>query len=251
MLYAGKIGLRRIGEQIGAGRIGLIQKRIEPRRIQPQFGHHQGRVLNRGAFGARELANAVDGVVVVEREQITAARRKRKGFAKEFQRRRGILREDEDILFGARMEIAEDVPARAFDVLGHLDRSGACGMRIAQDAGTQQVEMLLQLRFGVERAAGVVEVHLFAFVQAAVLGRAKIVQQRRLLIVRIAREKVHERFFGLRLFLCGALRHVRHFIPSAPALRMLPGRFVPIQKVVPEVPSRCSLSGVGNDAELR
>ena len=131
MLHAGKIGLRRISKQIGVGRIGLVQQSFQACDVQPQFGHHQRRVGNAGAFGAREFANSIHGVVIVESEQVTAARRKGKGFAHELERRRGVLREDQDVIFGAGVEVGQNVTARALDVIGRRGRRRISGMRIA------------------------------------------------------------------------------------------------------------------------
>jgi hypothetical protein len=131
VLHARKIGLRRKGKQIGVGRIGLVQQSFEACNVQPQFRHHQRRVGNPGAFGARELTNSVYGVVIVKSEQVAAARREGKGFAHELERCRGILREDQDVIFGAGIEVAQNETARAFYMIRCCSRRGIGGMRIA------------------------------------------------------------------------------------------------------------------------
>ena len=111
--------------------------------------------------------------------------------------------------------------------------------------------MFLQLRFRVERTAGVVEVDLAVFVQAAVFRCAQIVQQGRFLVARETRDEIRARFFDLEFFLRAAFRHSAHIIPSTPALRTKavdPFRFL---KVVLASQSRCSLSGVGKSLNAR
>ena len=53
-------------------------------------------------------------------------------------------------------------------------------MRVAEHGALQQLHVLAQLRGGEEPAAGVVQVHVAALVEALVLGAAKLLEQRRL-----------------------------------------------------------------------
>jgi hypothetical protein len=111
--------------------------------------------------------------------------------------------------------------------------------------------MFLQLRFRVERAAGVVEVDLAEFVQAAVLRRAQIVQQGRFFIARETRDEIGARFFDLKFFLSADFRHMGHNIPSTPGLRTKAINSFRFLKVVLPRQSRCSLSGAGKSVKLR
>jgi hypothetical protein len=52
-------------------------------------------------------------------------------------------------------------------------------VRVAVDRVAQQRQVLLELRLRVQAAAGVVEVDLAALVEAPVLRRAQLVEQRR------------------------------------------------------------------------
>jgi hypothetical protein len=77
----------------------------QPSHVQPQFRHQQRRVAHIGAFGAREFADSIYGIMVVKREQQAAAGIKGKGFAYEFECGRSILREDKNVIFGAGVEV--------------------------------------------------------------------------------------------------------------------------------------------------
>ena len=49
-------------------------------------------------------------------------------------------------------------------------------MRIAENSGPQDLRMLFQLRFAVERPPGIVEIHLALFIEAAVFSRAQRIE---------------------------------------------------------------------------
>jgi hypothetical protein len=111
--------------------------------------------------------------------------------------------------------------------------------------------MFLQLRFRVERTAGVIEVDLAVFVQAAVFRCAQIVQLGRFFVARETRDEIRARFFDLEFFLSAAFRHIAHNIPSTPALRTKAADPFRSLKVVLSCQRRCSLSGVGKSLNPR
>jgi hypothetical protein len=70
MLHTGEVGLRRIGEQPGASPRWTAQMPIELLLIDAHIRQHDRYISHGGMFRPRELANAVDGVVIVEREKV-------------------------------------------------------------------------------------------------------------------------------------------------------------------------------------
>ena len=155
--------------------------------------------------------------MVVEREQEAAARGEWKRFADQLERSRGIWREDENVVVRAGMEIAQHGSAGAFDVLGHRRGSGVGGVWIAENAGAQQGEVLLELRFRMERTTGVIEVDLALRIQAPILGRAQLVQSRGLRIAGIAREEIRVRGLPRRLRVFGGRSHLCYLISARAA----------------------------------
>src|SRR5580692_11525891 len=104
--------------------------------------------------------------------------------------------------------------------------------------------MLLQLRFGVKRAAGVVEVNLAGSVKAAILRGAQLVEQGCFLETGETLDEIRARFFHLMLRLCARFRHGVHFIPSMAAWRTRCCDCFPSLNVVLTIQTGCSLSGV-------
>ena len=74
--------------------------------VDAQLRHGQRRVVDRRALRARELADAVDRVVVVDGQQQASARLERVRLADQLQRARRVEREDRRVLAGA-VEILE------------------------------------------------------------------------------------------------------------------------------------------------
>ena len=84
--------------------------------IESQLGHGQRRVGDSRARGARELANAVDRVVIVDGQEQPSARRERIRLADMLQGAGRVGGEDRRVVAG-RVEPLEDGAARAFDEL--------------------------------------------------------------------------------------------------------------------------------------
>jgi hypothetical protein len=68
VLDAGKVRLRGVGEEVVVLAVDLAQVARQQLLVDAQVGRLAGDVRRFGAAGARELADAVDGVVVVEGE---------------------------------------------------------------------------------------------------------------------------------------------------------------------------------------
>ena len=87
MLHAGEVRLRRKGEQVGAGAIGLIEECWSaPDGRRADSGTVKRRVVHTGALRARELPDPVYRVVVVGHEKPSARAAKRIGLANQLQR---------------------------------------------------------------------------------------------------------------------------------------------------------------------
>ncbi len=146
--------------------------------IDAHLRHVDGHGLDARTAGAGELADAVDGVVIVERQQIAVAALERVSLADEPQRPAGVRREDGQVLRRIRVEELEHGPARALHVFRHRRGAGIGRVRIPEDVRGQKSEMTAQLALRVKAAAGVIEVDVVPEVEAAVLGRAKPVERR-------------------------------------------------------------------------
>ena len=161
--------------------------------VDAQIGRDARHVRGLGAPGARELADPVDGVVVVEGEQEAVAGVERVRLADEPQRAGGVRGEDRDVLVGRGVEELEHGRAGALDELGARRRGRVDGVRVAEHAALEQPHVLAQLRLGVEPAAGVVEVHVAAAVKAREVAAAQLVQHGRLLRRRDGRGETRSR----------------------------------------------------------
>src|SRR5687768_8915783 len=95
---AGEIRLRGVGEQIPGGWIRAREQLAQTLVIQPQLRSRQRRVNDQGSFGAGELADAVDGVVIVGGEEQRPTPRKRVRLADVLERRGRVLGEDSGVV---------------------------------------------------------------------------------------------------------------------------------------------------------
>jgi hypothetical protein len=103
-----------------AADLGQIAR--QQRLVHTQVGRLARDVRRLGASGARELADAVDGVVVVEGEQEAISRTERIGLADESQRARRIRREDGDVFVGGGPKELEHRVAGPLDERRHRRR---------------------------------------------------------------------------------------------------------------------------------
>ena len=168
MLHAAEIRLRGIREESRAGR-GRRQHRVEAIDVDPQLRHADRDVLDGSPLGARELADAVHRVVVVDRQQELRTGAERVGLPHVLQRAGRIRREHRRVVVWRRVEPREHRVARLLDELGHPKRRGAGGVRIAEDVLVQDRRVSQDLRLGVKAAAGIVEIRLPLVVQPPVL----------------------------------------------------------------------------------
>jgi hypothetical protein len=178
MFDTGEVGLGRIGEQL----VSIRDTVVEVARERP-VGDAKVRRIQRHIFcarslRARELADAVDRVVVVARREEPALRPERVRLADEPQRARGVRREDADVLPRGSVEPAQHGGAGPVHERGRRRRGRVDGVRVAVDAVPHDPQMLLELRLCVEAAAGVVEIDVAAGVEASVLRAAKLVEDR-------------------------------------------------------------------------
>jgi hypothetical protein len=145
MLDAGEVRLRRIGEQVVVLAADLGQVAGKQLRVDAQVGRLARHVGRLGAAGARELADPVDGVVVVEGEQeaVTAAERVR--LADQAQRAGRVRGEDRDVLVRCGAEGVEHGCTHVLDQLGHRRRGRVERVRVAKDVRSQQLDVLGEL----------------------------------------------------------------------------------------------------------
>lgn len=176
VLDGGEVGLGGVGKEVVAAAFGLGEIFIDAGLVSAHAGRQDGQVGDGGAAGKGEFADAVDGVVIVEGEEVTAALAEGVGFAHQFEGAAGIGGEDDDVLGGVGMEEAQDGFAGAIDAPGGGCRGGVGGMRVAENAGAQHLVLGVDLALGVESAAGVVEVDLPGEVKAGVIAGAQVVQ---------------------------------------------------------------------------
>ena len=171
MAHARVVRLRRVGEQ--ARRTGgqAIELAHDGLAVDPQRRRGQRQVGRFAARGPRELADAVDRVVVVGGEEQAAAVTERVGLADQAQRRAGVGREHDVVLVGRGVQEPEDRVARRLREAGRGVAGRAGRVRIAEHAGAEQVLVFAELRFRVQGAARVVEVDLVELVEPRVLAR--------------------------------------------------------------------------------
>jgi hypothetical protein len=119
VLDAGEVRLRGVREQVVviANRVGQMTR--EQPFVDPQLGGDARNVGGLSAVGTRELTDAIDRVVVVEREQETVAVMEgvplAVPLADQPQRLGCVGREDRHVLLGGRSEELEHVCAGALD----------------------------------------------------------------------------------------------------------------------------------------
>ena len=96
MLDAGEVRLRREGEQVAAPPGRRVASTVDiAASVDAQLGQRRpARRRSRRRFGAGELADAVDRVVVVERQRERATRLERVRLTDELQRAGRVRRED-------------------------------------------------------------------------------------------------------------------------------------------------------------
>ena len=191
MLHAREIGLRRKSQQVVAPRLGLRQLRGHGRGVDAQVGSCQWRVVDAGALGARELAHAVDRVVVVGRHQQPRAVLEREGLGHQLQGARGVEREDRRV-FALGVEMGQNGRARALDAPRRLGRTRAGRVRVAEHVRVEHFGMLAHLRCGVQSATCVVQVSMLLRVEPAVLRATQFVQRDRGRVVRVLGQETFE-----------------------------------------------------------
>ena len=158
---------RRRDKREAAGELGLIGA---------QFRWRHRNVGDGRAFVARELADAVDGVVIIEGQQVVVAGTEGIRLADQLERAGRVRREDDHVLVGGGVEVAQDVLARLLDTLGHRHRGQVLRVRVAKDAAGEHGDVLAHLRLGVDAPAGIIQVDLPLLIEPRVLGRAQRVQ---------------------------------------------------------------------------
>ncbi len=172
VLDARKIGLRGKRQQVGRRWVGLRQQGVHGRLIDAQLRARQRRISHGGPSGLREFPDAVHRVVVVGRQQQSPARCKRIGLAHQFQRARGVQREDGGVVARA-VEIRQYRRARLFHAARHFHGAGAHRMRIAKDVFGEHFRVLAHLPCGMQAGTGVVEIDLALRVEPPVLRSAQ------------------------------------------------------------------------------
>ena len=101
------------------------------------------------------------------------------------------------------IEKPQHSPPRVVHDLGARARRRRIGMRIAEDAVSQNFVMRAQLRVAIQRAAGVVEIGVMLRIQTAELAVAQLIEKR----TRVdGRNAQHPRLRTVAAFACTAGR---------------------------------------------
>ena len=177
---------------------GVGQVAREQLLVDAQIGRHAWHVSGLGAPCAGELADPVDGVVVVEGEQEPVSGVERVRLADQPQRAGRVRGEDRDVLLGRGVEELQHGRASALDELGARRRGRVDGVRVAEHAALEQPHVLAQLRLGIESAAGVVEVHVAAAVKPREIAAAQLIEYGGFRVTGMAAAKRRLQRLGLR-----------------------------------------------------
>ena len=97
--------------------------------------------MDGGTLFSGEFANAIHRIVIVESSEEATVVAEWERLANELKCARGVEGEDE-MLVVLCVEEAEDGAASVLDQISHGDRSGVGRVRISEDVGAKQVEML-------------------------------------------------------------------------------------------------------------
>ncbi len=166
---AGEIRLSGEGEEMRLRVVRAIEQRAETRAIDVQVRQGQRRVLDGCAVGACKLPNAVHRVVIVERQEEPPTGGERVGFPNQLERGRRIEREHSRVLGGRRVEVRQNRPSRLLDQARGRRGAQIARVGISKDVAVQQVGVMPELRFGVQAAPRVIEIHVPLRVETAVV----------------------------------------------------------------------------------
>ena len=142
MLHAREIRLGGKREEVVPPGFGGCEGLVEDGLVDPHVGQGERDVSDGSLFRPSEFADAVDGVVVVERQQIALARAEGVGFSDQLERIRRIGGKDGRVVLGRGVEVGEDLVAGAFDDFGHRRGGRVVGVRVAENVGFEQVPVL-------------------------------------------------------------------------------------------------------------
>jgi hypothetical protein len=148
VLDAREIGLRGEREEVPTAGLYALEQHVQTVAVDSEVGHRQRGVVDLGAFRRRELADAVDGVVVIDGEEVAAARREGITLADVLERAAGVQGEDRRVLADGVEETQDRLPG-PFDQRCRRHRTEARRMGVAEHAGLEQRLMGANLRIGV------------------------------------------------------------------------------------------------------
>jgi hypothetical protein len=164
MAHSGEIRLRRERDQtLTACEFNLPQSQVF---IERQIAH-------RRAVATSVFTNAVDRVVIVDGEDARGVRRKRITLSDQFDRCGRIRGEDHIVRAFIDIEKTQQCFARRVNDLSAGARWPMLRMRIAEHPFAQQLVMRADLRLRVQRAAGVIEIHVILAIEPRKLARAQ------------------------------------------------------------------------------
>ena len=189
MLDAGEVGLGGEREQVEGRWIGGAQHLGHRGSVEAQLGCHHGDVRDRGALPSGELPDAVDRVVVVEREGEGAARLELVGLADQPQGCAGVGREDAEVIVRRCVEELAHRSACPLHECGRCQRRRIARVGVAEQACAQQISVGVDLACRVQPSAGVVEVHVVLSVEEAVLGSPQLGERARWIETREGRSE--------------------------------------------------------------
>src|SRR6266700_4099384 len=123
----------------------MIEEREEKGFINAQFGRCDRQVGVGGAPGTSELADAVDGVVVIEEEQVLPAGLEGIGLAEQLERVGGIGGEDDGIFARIGTKKLEHKGTGSFVQFSRGAGGGIERVRIAKHAAAEQIKVRAEL----------------------------------------------------------------------------------------------------------
>jgi hypothetical protein len=122
-----------------------------------------------------KLAEAVDQVVAVGREDEPAPAPEGVGLADQPRRARGVGREDDDVLVCGDVEEAEDSSPRLLNGFGGRGTGWVCRVGVAIDRLGKPLLVVADLGGSGEPGAGVVEIDMILRVEIAILASPQLI----------------------------------------------------------------------------
>ena len=175
VLNARVVGLRGIREEAwGDPASPPGEGAVEPVAVDAQIRWPDRHVLDARSGAAGDLADAVDRVVVVDREREDATGPEGVRIGDDLEAGRGVGREDAHVVVAGRAEERQDRSPRPLHLGRRRQRRRVGRVGIAEHARAQELGVGVDLRSGVQARSCVVEVRRPAGLQAPVLAAPEL-----------------------------------------------------------------------------